>query len=123
MIWVYFPACKSASTISSIKFRLFSSFFSSVIILNWKYFSIFKVNLLHNKTSNELRQIANPGCFRYFCKMRYFLEFSYKGTAYNGWQKQNNALGVQQVLEEALSKVLRLPIEITGSSRTDTGVH
>ena len=55
--------------------------------------------------------------------MRYFLEFSYKGTAYNGWQKQNNALGVQQVLEEALAKVLRLPIEITGSSRTDTGVH
>lgn len=55
--------------------------------------------------------------------MRYFLEFSYKGTAYNGWQKQNNALGVQQVLEEALAKILRLPIEITGSSRTDTGVH
>ncbi|MEO6284650.1 MAG: tRNA pseudouridine(38-40) synthase TruA [Dyadobacter sp.] len=55
--------------------------------------------------------------------MRYFLEFSYKGTAYNGWQKQNNALGVQQVLEEALAKVFRMPIELTGSSRTDTGVH
>jgi tRNA pseudouridine38-40 synthase len=55
--------------------------------------------------------------------MRYFIEFSYKGTAYNGWQKQNNALGVQQVLEEAMSKLLRQSIEITGSSRTDTGVH
>ncbi|TLU99402.1 tRNA pseudouridine(38-40) synthase TruA [Dyadobacter luticola] len=55
--------------------------------------------------------------------MRYFLEFSYRGTAYNGWQKQNNALGVQQVLEEALAKVLRMNIELTGSSRTDTGVH
>ncbi|NIJ53117.1 tRNA pseudouridine(38-40) synthase TruA [Dyadobacter arcticus] len=55
--------------------------------------------------------------------MRYFLEFSYRGTAYNGWQKQNNALGVQQVLEEALLKVLRIPVELTGSSRTDTGVH
>lgn len=55
--------------------------------------------------------------------MRYFLEFSYKGTAYNGWQKQNNALGVQQVLEEALAKILRRSVEITGSSRTDTGVH
>ncbi|WP_353718147.1 tRNA pseudouridine(38-40) synthase TruA [Dyadobacter sp. 676] len=55
--------------------------------------------------------------------MRYFIEFSYRGTAYNGWQKQNNALGVQQVLEEALFKVLRLPIELTGSSRTDAGVH
>ncbi|KAA0991826.1 tRNA pseudouridine(38-40) synthase TruA [Dyadobacter aurulentus] len=55
--------------------------------------------------------------------MRYFLEFSYLGTAYNGWQKQNNALGVQQVLEEALAKLLRTVVELTGSSRTDTGVH
>ncbi|REA57621.1 tRNA pseudouridine(38-40) synthase TruA [Dyadobacter luteus] len=55
--------------------------------------------------------------------MRYFIELAYKGTAYNGWQKQNNALGVQQVIEEALSMVLRIPIEIMGSSRTDTGVH
>nr|WP_295921324.1 tRNA pseudouridine(38-40) synthase TruA [uncultured Dyadobacter sp.] len=55
--------------------------------------------------------------------MRYFLEFSYRGTAYNGWQKQNNALGIQQVLEEALAKALRMPVELTGSSRTDTGVH
>ena len=55
--------------------------------------------------------------------MRYFLEFSYRGTAYNGWQKQNNALGVQQVIEEAMAKVFRRPIELTGSSRTDTGVH
>ena len=55
--------------------------------------------------------------------MRYFIEVSYKGTAYNGWQKQKNSLGVQQVLEEAVSKILRQSIEITGSSRTDTGVH
>jgi len=55
--------------------------------------------------------------------MRYFIELSYKGTAYNGWQKQNNSLGVQQVLEEAMSKILRIPLELTGSSRTDTGVH
>ncbi len=55
--------------------------------------------------------------------MRYFIEFSYKGTAYNGWQKQNNSLGVQQVLEEAVSKILRQTVEITGSSRTDAGVH
>lgn len=55
--------------------------------------------------------------------MRYFIEFSYKGTAYNGWQKQKNSLGVQQVLEEALAKILRSAVELTGSSRTDTGVH
>ena len=61
--------------------------------------------------------------FPYFCNMRYFIELSYKGTAYNGWQKQNNSLGVQEVLEVAFGKILRIPIEITGSSRTDTGVH
>lgn len=55
--------------------------------------------------------------------MRYFIELSYKGTAYNGWQRQNNSLGVQQVVEEALFKILRTNIELVGSSRTDTGVH
>jgi tRNA pseudouridine38-40 synthase len=55
--------------------------------------------------------------------MRYFIELSYKGTSYNGWQRQPNALAVQQVLEETLEKVLRVPVELVGSSRTDTGVH
>ncbi|PWJ55930.1 tRNA pseudouridine38-40 synthase [Dyadobacter jejuensis] len=55
--------------------------------------------------------------------MRYFIEFSYKGTAYHGWQRQNNAIGVQEILEQALGKILREPVAITGSSRTDTGVH
>ena len=54
---------------------------------------------------------------------RYFFEVSYNGTRFNGWQTQLNGLGVQQVLEEALSKVLRAPITIVGSGRTDTGVH
>lgn len=55
--------------------------------------------------------------------MRCFIELSYKGTKYNGWQRQNNAIAVQQVLEEAMETILRHPVEITGSSRTDTGVH
>lgn len=55
--------------------------------------------------------------------MRYFIEFSYKGTAYNGWQKQNNALTIQEVLETAMSTYFRNPIQLTGSSRTDAGVH
>ncbi len=55
--------------------------------------------------------------------MRYFFEISYKGTNYNGWQNQINALGVQQVVEDALSKLLREKISIVGSGRTDTGVH
>lgn len=55
--------------------------------------------------------------------MRYFLEIAYKGTAYHGWQKQPNAITVQEVIEKALFTLLREPIETLGSGRTDTGVH
>lgn len=55
--------------------------------------------------------------------MRYFFEVAYNGSSYNGWQSQPNAVGVQAVIEEVLSKILREKIEITGSGRTDTGVH
>ena len=55
--------------------------------------------------------------------MRYFIQLSYKGTRYHGWQTQPNSSSVQQTLEEALSKVLRSGITVTGAGRTDTGVH
>lgn len=55
--------------------------------------------------------------------MRWFFEISYLGTAYNGWQTQPNGTGIQQVVEEALSRILRKPVSIIGSGRTDTGVH
>ncbi len=48
---------------------------------------------------------------------------AYRGTKYHGFQRQANALTVQQVLEEKLSKVLNEPVTIIGCSRTDTGVH
>ncbi|MFY0593761.1 tRNA pseudouridine(38-40) synthase TruA [Roseivirga sp.] len=54
---------------------------------------------------------------------RYFLQLSYKGTNYHGWQIQPNAHTVQAELQLALSTVLRKEIEIMGSGRTDTGVH
>lgn len=54
---------------------------------------------------------------------RYFFEISYNGTHYAGWQSQPNATGVQEVVENALSKLLRHKIEIVGSGRTDAGVH
>ena len=56
-------------------------------------------------------------------KKRYFLYFSYKGTAYHGWQFQPNGISVQEVLTNALCTVLRKEIELTGAGRTDTGVH
>ena len=47
----------------------------------------------------------------------------YDGSAYAGWQRQLNGLAVQQVLEEALSAACGHPVTVTGSSRTDAGVH
>lgn len=55
--------------------------------------------------------------------MRYFLTLAYNGTPFHGWQRQPNAVSVQQTLEEALSTLLRQPITILGAGRTDTGVH
>jgi tRNA pseudouridine38-40 synthase len=55
--------------------------------------------------------------------MRYFFEIAYNGKNYAGWQSQANATGIQTVVEDALSKLLRTPIRIVGSGRTDTGVH
>lgn len=54
---------------------------------------------------------------------RYFLQLSYKGTNYHGWQVQPNAISVQEVIENALSKILREKIAVVGAGRTDTGVH
>ena len=55
--------------------------------------------------------------------MRYFLDISYRGTNYHGWQIQENANTVQGTLDKALSNVLGVKIETLGSGRTDTGVH
>jgi tRNA pseudouridine38-40 synthase len=55
--------------------------------------------------------------------MRYFLKLAYQGTHYHGWQIQQNAVTVQGLIEKQLSMLFSLPISITGSSRTDAGVH
>ena len=55
--------------------------------------------------------------------MRYFIELSYKGTNYHGWQIQPNAITVQGELEKAFSTILRKEIQLVGSGRTDAGVH
>jgi tRNA pseudouridine38-40 synthase len=54
---------------------------------------------------------------------RYFIELTYDGTNYHGWQLQPNAVTVQEILERALTTLLRQPIEIIGCGRTDSGVH
>ena len=55
--------------------------------------------------------------------MRFFITLSYDGTRYHGWQIQPNGDSIQQRLQEALSTLLRQPIEVVGAGRTDTGVH
>ncbi|HEY4111478.1 tRNA pseudouridine(38-40) synthase TruA [Puia sp.] len=54
---------------------------------------------------------------------RYFLELAYKGTNYSGFQIQENANSIQQEVEKALGVFCRTRIVLTGSSRTDGGVH
>lgn len=55
--------------------------------------------------------------------LRYFIEIAYDGTAYHGWQRQPNALTVQEELEKALTQLLRKDVLLTGAGRTDAGVH
>lgn len=64
---------------------------------------------------------------KYFCSQlntqRFFIELSYDGTAYHGWQVQPNSVTVQQELDRALSVFFRQPVTTLGCGRTDTGVH
>ena len=55
--------------------------------------------------------------------MKYRAVIAYDGTGYSGWQYQDNALGIQQVVEESLAYLEGGPVRVYGSSRTDAGVH
>jgi tRNA pseudouridine38-40 synthase len=54
---------------------------------------------------------------------RYFIELSYKGTRFSGFQSQENAVTIQSEVEKAFAVLHRSPVSLTGSSRTDAGVH
>ena len=55
--------------------------------------------------------------------IKYQIHLAYDGSCYRGWQRQNNVLGVQQVLEESISKVLGTDTTVLGCGRTDAEVH
>ena len=55
--------------------------------------------------------------------MRFFLEFSYNGANYHGWQKQTNVISVQEEINRTLSTILNTDIDVVGAGRTDAGVH
>jgi tRNA pseudouridine38-40 synthase len=54
---------------------------------------------------------------------RYFIFISFKGTSHHGWQVQPRSVTVQEILNEALTRLLDLKVSATGAGRTDTGVH
>ncbi|MDR0864126.1 MAG: tRNA pseudouridine(38-40) synthase TruA [Candidatus Symbiothrix sp.] len=54
---------------------------------------------------------------------RYFIYLAYNGKNYCGWQRQPNGMTVQAQIEQALSALLRTPVELTGAGRTDSKVH
>lgn len=74
-----------------------------------------KLRLSNSQPNVNFAPVTNP--------QRYFIELAYNGTNYHGWQIQPNAVAVQELLNKALSTLLRQPIETTGCGRTDTGVH
>ena len=55
--------------------------------------------------------------------MRYVMKIAYDGTSYAGWQRQKNAMSVQEALENAILQALRVDVRVTASGRTDAGVH
>jgi tRNA pseudouridine38-40 synthase len=55
--------------------------------------------------------------------LRYFFHIAYHGTNYSGWQKHPDGMNVQEVLETALSQLLKIPVAIVGCGRTDAQVH
>jgi tRNA pseudouridine38-40 synthase len=67
--------------------------------------------------------MLNYLCIKIIRLNRYFIHLAFKGTNYHGWQMQENATTVQEILSGALNMVLRDTIELTGCGRTDTGVH
>ncbi|MDE7159891.1 MAG: tRNA pseudouridine(38-40) synthase TruA [Muribaculaceae bacterium] len=56
-------------------------------------------------------------------RRRWFMDLSFRGAPFHGWQSQPNAVSVQSVVEEALATVLRHPVPVTGAGRTDAGVN
>ncbi len=55
--------------------------------------------------------------------MNFKLTIEYDGTGYHGWQRQKNARTIQETIESAISVMVKAPVRLTGSGRTDAGVH
>ncbi|MBS4167901.1 tRNA pseudouridine(38-40) synthase TruA [Parachlamydia sp. AcF125] len=54
---------------------------------------------------------------------KYKITLAYDGTHYSGWQIQPNALAIQEIVEKEIGKIVRQPVRVVASGRTDAGVH
>lgn len=55
--------------------------------------------------------------------MRFFIELAYDGSDFHGWQKQPNAMSIQETLQICMTQIFQKEIEVVGAGRTDAGVH
>ncbi len=78
---------------------------------------------MNNNSNKKKNQVSFPSREEKADVLRYFVELAYNGKNYHGWQRQPNAISVQEVVEDALSKLLNTPLRIVGAGRTDAGVH
>lgn len=86
---------------------------------NIKTFKATKGLMAGNKSFDDRAYIR----FSTAGSQRYFINISFDGTAYHGWQIQPNGMSVQQRLQDCLSRILRQGIDVVGAGRTDAGVH
>ena len=71
----------------------------------------------------DIFAFSNSQIYSNIYNMRYKIRLSYDGSAFCGWQIQNNARTIQGDIEKAASTLLGVPVQITGAGRTDTGVN
>ena len=73
--------------------------------------------------SSAARVIQNERLFLFMNQRNIRLRVAYDGTGFCGWQRQKNGMSIQGLLEAALARITKEPVEVSGAGRTDAGVH
>ena len=86
------------------------------------YRKVIRFSSPNESTNNKINFVILEALITLFF-LRYFIELSYKGTRYHGWQIQPDANTVQEEITNAITTILQENIQIVGAGRTDAGVH